>query len=95
MRYVIHAYDHTDSEALARRMAARAAHFDYVRQFSALGKFIMGGALLDPAGQMIGSMLVLELESQAELDTYLAGDPYVVQRVWNTIDTHPFMPANL
>ncbi len=95
MQYVIHAYDHTDADALTRRMAARAAHLDYVSQFKALGKFIIGGALLDPTGRMIGSMLVLDLESEAELATYLAGDPYVVQQVWDKIDTRPFMPAKL
>jgi uncharacterized protein YciI len=95
MQYVVYAYDHTDADATARRMAARAAHFDYVRKFNALGKFVIGGALLDPTGRMIGSMLVLNLESEAELNTYLAGDPYVVQRVWDKIDANPFMPANL
>ncbi|MBC3786752.1 YciI family protein [Spirosoma utsteinense] len=95
MQYVIHAYDHTDANALDRRMAARPAHFDYVRQLKANGQFILGGALLDADGQMIGSMLLLDLESEAQLDTYLKTDPYIVQGVWDKIDVKPFRRADV
>lgn len=95
MHYVVHAYDHTDSAALDRRMAARPAHFEYVRQLKERGEFILGGALLDPDGKMIGSMLLLNLESQARLDDYLQNDPYIVQGVWETIDVKPFRQASV
>ncbi|GAB4030871.1 YciI family protein [Spirosoma jeollabukense] len=93
MHYVIHAYDHAN--ALDRRMAARPAHIDYVGQLKAAGKFLLGGALLDPAGNMIGSMLILNLETEDELTTYLHTDPYIVQGVWDTIDIKPFRQANV
>lgn len=95
MQYVIHAYDHTDANALDRRMAARPAHFDYARQLKANGQFVLGGALLDADGQMIGSMLLLDLESEAQLDTYLKTDPYIVQGVWDKIDVKPFRRADV
>jgi hypothetical protein len=95
MKYVIHAYDHTDADALDRRMAVRPNHLDYVRQLKAKGQFILGGALLDPAGTMIGSMLLLELENGAQLDDYLQTDPYIVQGVWDKIDVKPFRQADV
>lgn len=95
MHYIIHAYDHTDPDALDRRMAARPAHFNYVQQLKAKDQFVLGGALLDPDGKMIGSMLMLNLETEDQLNEYLKNDPYIVQGVWDTIDVKPFRQANV
>ncbi|MBD2704092.1 hypothetical protein IC229_25830 [Spirosoma sp. BT702] len=95
MRYVVHAYDYTDADALDRRMAARPSHFDYARQLKADGQFILGGALLDPEGKMIGSMLLLDMETEEQLDAYLKTDPYIVQGVWEKIDVKPFRQADV
>ena len=95
MQYVIHAYDHTDSDALARRMAVRPAHLDYVAQLKEKGQFILGGALLNPDGKMIGSMLLLDLETEDQLNDYLNTDPYIVQGIWDKIDVKPFRQAQV
>lgn len=95
MKYVIHAYDHTDADALARRMAARPDHFTYVRQLKEKGQFLLGGALLNPEGIMIGSMLVLDLETEAQLQEYMQSDPYIVQGVWEKVDVKPFRQADV
>lgn len=95
MLYVIHAYYHTDADALDRRMAARADHFNYVRQLKATGQFLLGGALLDPEGKMIGSMLILNMETEDQLTTYLHTDPYSVKGVWDKIDIKPFRQADV
>ncbi|UFH53075.1 YciI family protein [Spirosoma sp. KNUC1025] len=95
MRYVIHAYDYKDADALDRRMRARPDHFDYVRLLKQKGQFILGGALLSPDGKMIGSMLLLEMESQEHLQHYLQTDPYIVQGVWEKVDVKPFRQADV
>lgn len=95
MHYVIHAYDHTGPDALDRRMAARPAHLDYVRQLKEKEQFILGGALLDPDGKMIGSMLMLNMETEEQLNNYLKTDPYIVQGVWDKIDVKPFRQAQV
>lgn len=95
MQYVIHAYDRTDADALDRRMAVRPAHLDYVRQLKADGQFLVGGALLDADGRMIGSMLMLDLETEEQLTNYLNTDPYIVQSIWDKIDVKPFRPADV
>lgn len=95
MQYVIHAYDHTDADAPDRRMAVRPAHLDYVHQLKANGQFVLGGALLDPEGRMIGSMLMLDLETDEQLAHYLDTDPYIVQGIWNKIDVKPFRRAEV
>ncbi|MCX6215555.1 YciI family protein [Spirosoma sp.] len=95
MKYVIHAYDHTDANALARRMAARPDHFAYVRQLKEKGQFILGGALISPEETMIGSMLLLDFDTEEQLQAYLKTDPYIVQGVWEKVDTKPFRQADV
>lgn len=95
MQYVIHAYDYTDADALERRLSVRPAHLDYVRELKANGQFLLGGALLDPAGNMIGSMLILDLETEEIVDQYLKTDPYIVQGVWEKVDIKPFRKAEV
>jgi len=95
MQYVIHAYDHTDANALDRRMAVRPAHLDFVHALKAKGQFLLGGALLDPAGTMIGSMLLLDMETEEQLAEYLKSDPYIVQGVWDKVDVKPFRRADV
>lgn len=95
MQYVVHAYDHTDSDALDRRMAARPAHLAYVAQLKEKGQFLLGGALLDSDGKMTGSMLMLDMETEEQLNEYLQSDPYIVQGVWDRIDVKPFRQASV
>ncbi|QJW89212.1 hypothetical protein HNV11_07300 [Spirosoma taeanense] len=95
MHYVIHAYDHTGPDALDRRMAVRPNHLDYVRDLKAKGQFLLGGALLDSEGRMIGSMLILDLDTEDQLTEYLQTDPYIVQGVWDRIDAKPFRKADV
>ncbi len=95
MQYIVHAYDHTGPDALDRRMAARPAHLAYVAQLKEKGQFLLGGALLDPDGRMMGSMLILDMETEDQLTSYLDSDPYIVQGVWDKIDVKPFRQASV
>jgi uncharacterized protein YciI len=87
------AYDGTDPEAPARRQAVRPAHLDGVREMVARGELIAGGAILDEAGGMIGSTVFVEFPSRAELDAWLARDPYVTGKVWQQIEIRPIRLA--
>lgn len=94
-QYLIHAYDYTDAQALERRMAVRPAHFETVKKLKESGNFILGGAILDSEGKMIGSNAIFQFDSREELDAYLAIEPYVVGKVWERITIHPFKVANV
>ena len=54
MRYAIIARDGTDPEAKARRLAVRPAHLERVAPFVERGRVLIGGAILDEAGDMVG-----------------------------------------
>ena len=90
MLFVVLGHDGTDSEALARRMAAREEHLQNVQALYDAGIFRYGGALLDAHGNMNGSMMVLDYPSEAALRAeFLSKEPYVTQGVWQTIHVHP------
>lgn len=93
MQFLIIAHDGNDDGALDRRMAVREAHLEGARKRSASGMTILGGAMLDDDGKMIGSASVVEVESRAELDAWLEADPYVTGDVWRNITVTPFRRA--
>lgn len=88
-QFVILAYDATDENALERRMAARTAHMQAMTEARAKGNMICGAALLDDAGKMIGSNIVVNFPSRAEVDAWLASEPYVAGKVWEKITIIP------
>lgn len=93
MQYLVVAYDGTDPEASARRQAARPAHMEEVQALKQEGRMILGGALLDDEGRMIGSACVVDFPTRAELDAWLERDPYATGNVWQKIEVTPFRRA--
>lgn len=94
-QYVITAYDYTDVDALNRRMNVRPHHLDGARELKASGNFITGGAILNDEGKMIGSVMILQFETDEELEAWKQRDPYITQKVWETIDVKPFKVADV
>ena len=82
MQFIVKAYD--GEGMLEKRMAVRPRHLEGMNE---LGKHIIcAGGLLDDAGKMKGSVLVLEFDSRAELDDYLASEPYITDGVWEKVE---------
>ncbi len=88
-QFVIIAYDATDAGAFDRRMAAREAHMEAMAQARKNGQMICGVALLDEAGKMIGSNIVVNMPDRASVDAWLAAEPYVTGKVWEKITVLP------
>jgi uncharacterized protein len=93
MQWLIIARDGTDAGALERRMAARPTHLANAARLQAEGHLLVGGALVDDAGQMIGSACVAQFATRAELDAWLRTDPYVTGGVWREIEVLPYRVA--
>lgn len=82
MQFLVKAYD--GEGMLDKRMEVRPRHLEGMK---ALGKqIICAGGLLDEAGMMKGSALVMEFSDRAALDAYLVNEPYVVEGVWQKIE---------
>lgn len=73
--------------ALELRVATRSAHVDYVR---GSGLVKIGGPLLDAAGEMTGSMLLIEADDLAAAEAFVANDPYVKAGLFERSELRPF-----
>ena len=93
MQYLVVARDGIDEGAAARRAAVRDAHIEGAKAMAQSGAMLLGGAMLDDDGAMIGSACIVEFEDRAALDAWLQGDPYVTGDVWRTIEVTPFRRA--
>ena len=82
MQYVITAYDGVDK--LEERMRVRPQHLENMGKIK--GNVLCAGGLLDEEGKMKGSVLVLEFPDRAGLDEYLESEPYIREKVWETVE---------
>jgi uncharacterized protein YciI len=89
MQFLVIAYDGTDDSAMERRMAAREAHLAGIVKMKEEGKAIYGVAILNEREQMIGSVLVVDYPTRADVDAWLRTEAYVVGDVWRKIEVLP------
>jgi uncharacterized protein YciI len=68
VQYVVTAWDGTDGAAPERRQAARPVHLQGIAPLVEQGRVLVGGAILDDAGMMIGSVLIVDFERRDDLD---------------------------
>lgn len=94
-QFLIQAIDHTDENALQRRLSVREQHLNRMKEEKEKNVFITGGALLDNDKRMIGSVIILNLPDEESVRNWVAADPYVKNQVWNEISIAPFRVADI
>jgi uncharacterized protein YciI len=82
------AFDGTDAEAPARRLAVRDAHLARVRPAAEDGTLALGGAILDAEGRMTGSVAVTAHPTVEAAQAWWSTDPYVTGGVWRDVRWH-------
>ena len=87
--FLVVAHDGTDADAPARRQTNRPAHLEHLEGMIARGEVISGGPLLNDAGDPIGSTMTVAFQGRAELDAWLAREPYIRTGVWQKVDVLP------
>ena len=92
-QYLVTAYDYTDKGALERRMKVRPAHLEGIKPLRGTGNFVIGGAILNDDGQMIGSVMIMQFETEEELKNWTETDPYITQNIWERYEIKPFKVA--
>lgn len=90
MQYLLLAYDGTDSDAQNRRARIRPEHLRKIKILKERGEFLIGGAILDNHGNMIGSMILYDMPDRETLDERLKNEPYIYGNVWKKIEIVPF-----
>ena len=68
--------------ALEIRKANRDAHLAYAAEHPVL----IGGPMLDEAGAMIGSLLILDVEDRSAAEAFAAADPYAQAGLFETVE---------
>jgi uncharacterized protein YciI len=94
-QYLVTAYDYTDTEALQRRMNVRPHHLDAAKDLKANGNYVLGGAILNEDGKMIGSVMILQFETEEALEAWKQNEPYITQKIWESVDVKPFRVATV
>ena len=92
-QYLITAYDYPDAHQ--RRLRVREEHLAGARHLRATGQLVTGGAILDAAGRMIGSMLVVDFATPADLAAWQQQKPYLRHQIWETVTILPFRTADV
>jgi uncharacterized protein len=86
MLFAIYALDKTGSTEL--RAATRPTHLAYLDGL--VSQLVLAGPLLNDAGQAIGSLLVIEAENQAAVETLAAADPYAQAGLFESVTIRPY-----
>jgi uncharacterized protein len=94
-QYIVYAWDGADDRAQERRMAARPAHFKLAARLKSSGNLLTGGAILNDKQEMIGSMMVVQFENIQGLEDWLSIEPYILGKVWQKWEYHPFLVASV
>ena len=69
--------------ALHIRKDTRAAHLEYLKE---TGVVQQAGPLLDDQGEMIGSLIVLDVADMAAAQGWAENDPYARAGLFDTVD---------
>ncbi len=88
MQFLVMGYDAKDEQALERRMRVREAHIATCDKLRDAGKMLYGAAILDDNNKMVGSVIICDFASRAELDKWLEEEPYVRGKVWQKVEIH-------
>ena len=89
MKFLIVAHDGKGKKAADRRQAVRPIHLEQLKGLIAKNQVEVGGGLLDDAGNMIGSVMIVDFKNRRALDAYLSREPYVTAGVWKKITVTP------
>ena len=84
MLFAIIGHDGPDGPRL--RPQVRQAHLENLRPLAQLGKVVLAGPFTDGSG----SLIVVDMDSEAQALAFAQSDPYVTQGVFESIEVKPF-----
>jgi hypothetical protein len=81
MLYVVHCVDKKNH--LDLRLANRPKHVEYLQSFA--GQLYAAGPTLDDAGDMNGSVVILDMTTKADAEAFAANDPYAQAGLFSSV----------
>lgn len=76
--------------ALRLRLQTREAHLAYAHAGDKPAKVKIGGPFLDEAGNMCGSLLIVEAPDKAAAVAFTESDPYVRCGLMESVEVRPY-----
>lgn len=87
--FVIYALDKPGMSDV--RNAHRPAHRARLRDPGDIPIWVaIGGPMTNDAGEMIGTMLVVEAPAKETVETFVQGDPYALAGLYDRVDIRPY-----
>jgi len=83
--FVLFCTDHPNS--LDRRLSVREQHLAYVAEAGA-DLIKLAGPMSNDAGEMCGSMFIIEAKDKAAVEAFNAADPYKIAGVFERVEIH-------
>jgi uncharacterized protein YciI len=87
MLFVIHCIDKPGAAEV--RAANRTAHLGYLTTYDEK-VFAAGPTLSEDGETMTGSLLILDFEDRAEAEAFVAGDPYTMAELFESVTIQPW-----
>ncbi|GJL55897.1 MAG: hypothetical protein NPIRA02_30290 [Nitrospirales bacterium] len=84
MKFVI--IGHDSPEGSAKRPLHRPAHLERLKALASQGRLVLAGPFADQSG----SLVIIDVDSQTEAETFAREDPYTIHGVFQDVEIHPF-----
>jgi uncharacterized protein YciI len=94
-QYLVTGYDFKDDAAFERRMNVRPDHINGVKALKQAGNYVIGGAMLDEEGKMIGSTMIVQFETEEALNSWKQNEVYITGKIWERFEIQPFKVAEV
>ncbi len=93
--FVVQCTDHDN--VLEKRLQARPAHLERLNSLLEQGRLVIAGPMPKDANDLTqgfwGSVIIVDFDSQNDLETWLADEPYLHAGVYKSVDIKPFIQA--
>jgi uncharacterized protein YciI len=86
VQFVVIAHDRDDEASRRRRVELRPEHMDRCAAAVEQGVLLFAVALLDDDERMIGSVMLVDLPGRADVERWLADEPYQAHGIWQQVD---------
>jgi uncharacterized protein len=88
VKFMVLAWDVPGESGVALRDELRAAHMDTISARFRDGSVILGAGIYDDSSVVRGSLVVLDCESRAFVDSYLESEPFQIGGLWERVEVH-------
>ncbi|MFK7866061.1 MAG: YciI family protein [Alphaproteobacteria bacterium] len=89
MQYSLIIHDNPAQGTVEKRVSVRNQHLEKVNSLRQSGNILHGGAILNDAGDMVGSALIVDFPDQAAVEAFIKADIYYEMGVWQDYHIYP------